>query len=98
VLREHADVIELTDGWIHREALEQVASALQALFATRGEVAVGDFKDALGITRKHAIPLLEFFDSNGVTVRKGNARMAGPALGDAKKLVEKRKLGLPDSA
>jgi selenocysteine-specific elongation factor len=97
VLREHADVIELTDGWIHREALERVAAALQALFATRAEVAVGDFKDALGITRKHAIPLLEFFDSNGVTVRKGNGRMAGPALGDAKKLVEKRKLGLPDS-
>jgi selenocysteine-specific elongation factor len=97
VLRERADVVEVAEGWIHRDALERTLSALQALFASRSEIAVGDFKDALGITRKHAIPLLEYFDSNALTVRKGNARMAGPRLGDAKKLVEKPKLGLPDS-
>jgi len=80
VLREHADVVELADGWIHREALERAASALRSLFAKHAEIAVGDFKDALGITRKHAIPLLEYFDSNGLTTRKGNARMAGSRL------------------
>jgi selenocysteine-specific elongation factor len=96
VLRTRDDVIELEDGWIHRDALERAISVLQTLFAGRAEIGVGDFKDALGITRKHAIPLLELFDSKGVTVRKGNARMAGSGLADAKKLGEKRKLGLPE--
>jgi selenocysteine-specific elongation factor len=97
VLRDHPDVVELTEGWMHREALARCLAALGAWFAKNSELAVGDFKDALGITRKHAIPLLEYLDSNAMTVRKGNARMAGPALGDSKKLVEKHKLGLPDS-
>ncbi|HKW13499.1 MAG TPA: selenocysteine-specific translation elongation factor [Candidatus Krumholzibacteria bacterium] len=97
VLRDHPDVVELADGWMHREAMERSLAALGTLFASRGEVAVGDLKDALGITRKHAIPLLEYFDSHGITVRRGNARVAGPGLPDAKKLVEKPKLGLPDS-
>jgi selenocysteine-specific elongation factor len=97
VLRDHPDLVELAEGWMHREAMERSLAALGALFASRGEVAVGDLKDALGITRKHAIPLLEYFDSHGITVRRGNARVAGPGLADAKKLVEKPKLGLPDS-
>jgi selenocysteine-specific elongation factor len=84
VLRSHPDVVQLADGWIHRDALEHSISTLQTLFAGRPEIAVGDLKGALGITRKHAIPLLEYLDSVGCTVRRGNARMAGPGLADAK--------------
>jgi selenocysteine-specific elongation factor len=86
VLRGRDDVVELVDGWIHHDALDRAITSLQALFSDRAEIAVGDFKDGLGISRKHAIPLLEYFDSRGWTVRKGNARMAGPGLGDAKKV------------
>ncbi len=35
---------------------------------------VADFRDALGITRKHAIPLLEWMDVHGVTIRDGDGR------------------------
>ncbi len=35
---------------------------------------VADFRDELGITRKHAIPLLEWMDATGVTVREGDGR------------------------
>jgi selenocysteine-specific elongation factor len=80
VLRSRGDVIEIGDGLIHRAALEQVMGTLRALFADRTELAVGDLKDALGISRKHAIPLFEYLDAQGYTVRKGNARMAGMAL------------------
>jgi selenocysteine-specific elongation factor len=97
VLRGRPEVVELADGWIHRDALGRALSILQTLFEGRPEIAVGDLKDALAITRKHAIPLLEYFDSNGWTVRRGNGRMAGPGLADAKKLVDQAKLGLPDS-
>jgi hypothetical protein len=96
LLREQADVVKWRRaGFIGRRwsALRLPCSlSLQA----RREIAVGDFK-MRGITRKHAIPLLEYFDSNGLTIRKGNARMAGPRPNHVKKLVEKPKLGLPES-
>lgn len=88
VLRGRPEVVELADGWLHRDALERTISVLQTMFASRPEIAVGDLKDALGITRKHAIPLLEYLDAVGCTVRRGNGRMAGPGLGDAKKRKE----------
>jgi hypothetical protein len=31
----------------------------------------------VGVTRKFAIPLLEHFDREGVTVRSGNVRLKG---------------------
>jgi selenocysteine-specific elongation factor len=39
-----------------------------------GEVEVGAFKDRFGLTRKHAIPLLEWLDRERVTRRVGATR------------------------
>jgi selenocysteine-specific elongation factor len=36
---------------------------------------VAEFRDELEITRKHAIPLLEWLDGNGVTRREGEGRV-----------------------
>jgi selenocysteine-specific elongation factor len=33
-----------------------------------------DFKELTGLTRKHAIPLLEWLDRNRITVRVGDDR------------------------
>jgi selenocysteine-specific elongation factor len=38
------------------------------------DFAVGDFKERFGLTRKLAIPALEWLDSERVTVRQGNRR------------------------
>ncbi len=35
---------------------------------------VGEFKDLFGLTRKLAIPILEWLDSERITVRQGNQR------------------------
>lgn len=83
VLKSRGEIAEVGDGWIHREAVERAMSMLQRLFATHARIGVADFKDGLGLSRKHAIPLLEYFDSRGCTVRKGNDRVAGPRLADA---------------
>jgi selenocysteine-specific elongation factor len=85
VLKGRGEVVDVGDGLVHPAALEQAAGALRAWFAAHAELAVGDLKDMLGITRKHAIPLLELFDQRGLTARKGNSRVAGSALSDAKK-------------
>ena len=37
----------------------------------RKEIGPADVKDLLGVSRKYAIPLMEYFDSQRVTVRQG---------------------------
>jgi selenocysteine-specific elongation factor len=36
---------------------------------------VAEFRDATGITRRHAVPLLEWLDARGVTRREGDGRV-----------------------
>ena len=57
----------------HATAIEQ----LRALLAShKGEsFGVGDFKDWTGISRKYAIPLLEFLDRERITRRDGDMRL-----------------------
>ena len=40
---------------------------------------VGDARDRFGSSRKYVVPLLEHFDREGVTRRRGDVRIAGPA-------------------
>jgi selenocysteine-specific elongation factor len=62
-----------TDYYIEREALENAVAKLRA---TRWEkFGIGEFKDLLGLTRKHAVPLLEYLDGQRVTIRAGDLRI-----------------------
>jgi selenocysteine-specific elongation factor len=65
-----------------RPAWDRAVAFVRARFAAgAAELAVGDVKDGLGISRKWAVPLLEALDREGVTRREGNARTKGPVLG-----------------
>lgn len=57
---------------IHRAVLDNVARGVREWGVD--DFAVGDFKDRFGLTRKLAIPTLEWLDSERVTVRQGNRR------------------------
>lgn len=64
------------------------ARELQALReAVVVAVAAGQALDVLwlktkaSVSRKHAIPLLEWLDATGVTIRRGDVRLAGPKAG-----------------
>ena len=60
----------------HREALERLKNEVRALKGT-GEagVDVAGFKQRYGLTRKFAIPLLEYLDRERVTRRVGDRRV-----------------------
>lgn len=78
-LKDSGEVVEVGgDGLIHREALSQCTDVLRRLFEEQTEVSVADVKNALGLTRKHTIPLLEMLDDRRVTARSGNNRIMGP--------------------
>ena len=57
----------------------ELCGELQELFEA-GPRSVSEIRDQWEITRKHAIPLLEYCDQAGITSRNENVRSAGPNL------------------
>jgi selenocysteine-specific elongation factor len=65
------------DLLFHRDALERLTSALRD-YASRSAdrlIDVAAFKELSGVSRKYAIPLLEYFDRERVTRRAGDKRL-----------------------
>jgi selenocysteine-specific elongation factor len=62
----------------HRKALDELISKLRA-YADKHEpdrsIDVTTFKQLAGVSRKYAIPLLEFLDRERITRREGDRRM-----------------------
>ena len=57
------------------KTLEEAQARLVAYLKEHGEVAPAQFRDLLGVTRKVAIPLLEHFDAQRLTLRVGDNRI-----------------------
>jgi selenocysteine-specific elongation factor len=57
---------------IHRAVMDEVARKVREWEVD--SFSVGDFKQRFGLTRKLAIPTLEWLDSERITVRQGNQR------------------------
>ncbi|HWN19903.1 MAG TPA: selenocysteine-specific translation elongation factor [Gemmatimonadales bacterium] len=61
------------DRYYAREALDQFTTVLNDL-GRQGEIVPGAVRERLGLTRKYLIPLLEWADGKGITVRVGEGR------------------------
>ncbi|GAB6077139.1 selenocysteine-specific translation elongation factor [Desulfurobacterium crinifex] len=61
----------------HPDTMKRIREILRKHFDKKETLTVGEFKDYLGISRKFAIPLLEYFDSTGELIRKDNERIRG---------------------
>jgi len=69
-------LIKVTDDLVfHRSALEQLRQLVAEYKKSSPKIDVGKFKDLAGITRKYAIPLLEYLDRERVTRRQGDERI-----------------------
>ena len=60
-------------------ALDSLKQAVRERRQSNPEISVGWFKERFGLSRKHAIPLLEWLDRERVTVRVGDVRRIRPA-------------------
>ena len=76
---------ELLHALLRAEELQRIADDLvylpgqvieieSRLSQLPDEFTVADFRDLMGVTRRQAVPLLEWLDSRGVTVRHGDVR------------------------
>ena len=70
-------LVKLETLYFHHEVLQRLKSEVVALKAGGGAatVDVAAFKDRYGVTRKYAIPLLEYLDRERVTRRAGDVRL-----------------------
>ena len=82
LLIARGSLIRIHDGKIfHADALEALRKQLWTYAETHDDIDVSEFKDLAGLTRKHAIPLLEHFDAERTTRRVGNRRQILPPPG-----------------
>ncbi|WP_145598763.1 selenocysteine-specific translation elongation factor [Yersinia alsatica] len=76
LLRKAAQLGHITaivpDRYYLSQCIEQFADLVRELDASQGSTSAADFRDRLGIGRKLAIQILEFFDRSGFTRRRGN--------------------------
>jgi selenocysteine-specific elongation factor len=63
------------DLFFHRDRVRELARMLRALALDHELVEAARFRDAVGVGRKRAIQILEFFDRVGYTRRTRNARV-----------------------
>jgi selenocysteine-specific elongation factor len=72
-LVKQGTLVRLAEGiYVHRDAL---VAARERMSTRSGEmIDVGHFKEFFGLSRKIAIPLLEWMDREGVTKRVGDSR------------------------
>ena len=66
--------------YLHNEQLLLLISILKKHFAEQDALSVSNFKNVTALTRKTAIPLLEYLDKCHFTIRKENIRYAGQKL------------------
>jgi selenocysteine-specific elongation factor len=74
-------VVERDGIWFHPDAIEAAAQVAARLLAAQPDgYTMAEFRDAVGATRKFALPLAAELDARGVTRRRGDLRIGGPRL------------------
>jgi selenocysteine-specific elongation factor len=69
-------LIKISDELVfHHSALQQLRGQLAAYKTKSPKIDVGKFKELTGVSRKYAIPLLEYLDRERVTRRVGDERI-----------------------
>ena len=78
--REGAIVAVERDRWYEAGVLKGVLRLIAGALAAGAERTPAELREVLGVSRKYLVPLLEFCDRQGYTIRSETGRMAGPAL------------------
>jgi selenocysteine-specific elongation factor len=75
MVRENVLIKITEDMFVERAAVEKLVSDIKTLKSKKPKLGVSDFKDLAGVSRKYAIPLLEYLDRQRVTRRVGDERL-----------------------
>jgi len=75
LLVSEGDIVKIKeDLFFHSPAVEELKNKMVDFLRTRAEMTTPQFKEIAGVSRKYLIPLIEYFDSQNVTIRVGDVR------------------------
>jgi selenocysteine-specific elongation factor len=75
ILEREGSVVRITtDMYFLAGSIDELRATLRSFLAQKGEMTAASFRDLIGSSRKYTIPLLEFFDRDGLTIRIGDVR------------------------
>jgi selenocysteine-specific elongation factor len=66
--------------YFHTQVVAEGIEILRREFEKRPELTMSELRQAVDTSRKYALPLFNYCDSQGLTTRKGDVRVAGPRL------------------
>jgi selenocysteine-specific elongation factor len=74
-------LVPLGEGlYLHADVAEAGIATVRRLLKENGSLTVGGFRDAMGASRRTAVPFLEWCDTRRLTRRSGDVRLPGPNL------------------
>ncbi len=75
VLVERGELVRVAaDLYYARGTIDEVEARLREFLAREGEITAAGFRDLISASRKYCIPLLDYFDRAGTTIRVGDVR------------------------
>lgn len=70
---------------VEKNVLDAVGARARVWFETHDTLTLGEFRDALGTSRDHALLVLEYYDRRGILRREGDVRRPGAQFGEIEK-------------
>ncbi|MFN2593833.1 MAG: selenocysteine-specific translation elongation factor [Actinomycetota bacterium] len=77
-LLENGDLVRIGDFFLTEAGAAEARSRVRTYIEESGPATVAQIRDLLDTSRKYAVPLCEWLDSTGATMRRGDVRILGP--------------------
>jgi selenocysteine-specific elongation factor len=77
-LSDTGEVVRVGDFYLAQERAVEAQARVRDFIEQEGSATVAQIRDLLGTTRKYAVPLCEWLDASGITIRRGDVRVLGP--------------------
>ena len=68
-------LVKVGDSLYRGSQIAQIRARVETYLRDRESMTAAEFRDLLATSRKYAVPLLEWLDARGITVRSGDLRM-----------------------
>jgi len=77
-LVDSGELVRIGDFYLTSSQAIDARSRVRSAIETSGPLTVAQIRDLLGTSRKYAVPLCEWLDQTGATLRQGDTRILGP--------------------
>jgi selenocysteine-specific elongation factor len=77
-LTDAGELVKIGDFFLTTRQAAEARALVRARIEADGPMTVAAIRDLLNTSRKYAVPLCEWLDQTGATLRRGDLRILGP--------------------